>query len=207
MCDVALIDSAWIAYHVEAGAIADVTERVEERKGDFFGATLGLARYDERYWGFPRHVDVGFLFYKRAAGTPPLTWQEAYALGRGGNGLVYSGARDPELALLFLEVAYAAGGEVVSEDGGESVLDSPENLRALEADAAGDRARSGAALGDADGPARRAGRVRARRDRAARLGVRLPRAAHRPRGARATRSSSCRCSATGRRPRCSPASA
>ena len=131
VCDVALVDAAWIGYHAAAGVLADLTERVEERKGDFFGATLGLVRYADRYWGLPRHVDVGFLFYKTAAGTPPLTWQEAYGLGRRGNGFVYSGARDPELALLFLEVAYSAGGEVLSDEG-EVVLDSPENVRALE---------------------------------------------------------------------------
>jgi trehalose/maltose transport system substrate-binding protein len=132
VCDVALIDGFWIAHHASTGVLADVTKRVEERKGDFFGATLGLARYDERYWGFPRHVDVGFLYYKVAAGTPPLTWQEAYGFARRGNGLVYGGARGPELALRFLEVAYPAGGGVLSEDGRASELDSPENLRALE---------------------------------------------------------------------------
>jgi multiple sugar transport system substrate-binding protein len=132
ICDVALVDSLWLAHHAATGALADLTKRVEQRKGDFFGATLGLARYDERYWGFPRHVDVGFLYYKVAAGTPPLTWQDAYAFGRRGNGLVYAGAHSTELAVRFLEVAYPAGGGVLSKDGRASELDSPENVRALE---------------------------------------------------------------------------
>ena len=133
VCDVALLDSAWLAHHVQSGVVADLTERVEQREDDFVGATLDLVRYDDRYWGFPRLVDVAFLYYDTVdAGTPPLTWQEAYGIGRRANGLVYAGARGPELALVFLEVAYAAGGSVLSEDGAASELDSPENLRALE---------------------------------------------------------------------------
>jgi multiple sugar transport system substrate-binding protein len=131
VCDVALIDSAWIAHQAQTGLLADLTERVEKRKDDFAGATLELVRYDDRYWGFPRIVDVAFLYYKSLAGTPPLTWQEAYALGRRGKGLVYSGERNFELALVFLDVAYSAGGNVLSQDGAGSELDSPENLRAL----------------------------------------------------------------------------
>ena len=97
------------------------------------GAALELARYDDGYWALPRFVDVGFLYYDTLdAGTPPFTWQEAYGIGRRANGLVYAGARGPELALHFLELAYSAGGSVLSEDGRASELDSPENLRALE---------------------------------------------------------------------------
>ncbi len=133
VCDVALIDSAWLAFHVQTGLIADLTERVEKRKDDFVGAALELAGYDDRYWALPRYVDVGFLYYdKEHAGTPPFTWQEAYGIGRRANGLVYAGAREPELALHFLELAYSAGGRVLSEDGRASELDSAENLRALE---------------------------------------------------------------------------
>ena len=121
VCDVALIDSAWLAHHVQTGLIADLTERVEKRKDDFVGAALELARYDDRYWALPRFVDVGFLYYDTLdAGTPPLTWQEAYGIGRRANGLVYAGAREPELALHFLELAYSAGGSVLSEDGGRA---------------------------------------------------------------------------------------
>jgi multiple sugar transport system substrate-binding protein len=132
VCDVALVDSAWLAHHVQSGRLADLTARVEKRKDDFFGASLELARYDDRYWAFPRHVDVGFLYYNRFAGTPPLTWQDAYKLGRQGKGFVYAGERGAPLALHFLEVAYSAGGRVLSDDGAASELDSPENLRALE---------------------------------------------------------------------------
>jgi multiple sugar transport system substrate-binding protein len=132
VCDVALVDSAWLAHHVQSGRLADLTERVEKRKDDFFGASLELVRYDDRYWAFPRHIDVGFLYYDRFAGTPPLTWQDAYGLGRQGKGLVYAGERALPLALHFLEVAYSAGGRVLSEDGAATELDSPQNLRALE---------------------------------------------------------------------------
>jgi multiple sugar transport system substrate-binding protein len=131
VCDVALIDSDWLGYHASVGGLADLTGRIERRRDEFLGDTLEMARYDDRYWGIPRYVDVGFLYYHVDAGTPPLTWPEVYALGRRRSGFIYPGGPDISLTTHFLEVAYAAGGRVLSEDGTASELDSAENLRAL----------------------------------------------------------------------------
>ena len=48
------------------------------------------------------------------------------------DGIVYQGAPYEGLTCDFLELAYAAGGEVLSEDGKTSVIDSPENVAALQ---------------------------------------------------------------------------
>ena len=132
VCDVALIDVDWMGHQAAAGALADLTDRVERRKDDFIGETLATARYGDRYWGLPRFIDVGLLYYEKTAGTPPFTWQQAYALARKQHGLVYPAAGRWGAANHFLELAYAAGGRVLSEDGGASEVDSPQNLRALQ---------------------------------------------------------------------------
>ena len=131
-CDVGLVHAFSMGDLAADGDLADLTDRVEAREEDFVPATLDLVRYDDRLWGLPKFVDVGFLYYKTDTGTPPFTWQEAYALGRTQGGLVYAGSAGPSLALHFLEVATAAGGRVLSDDGAASELDSPQNLRALE---------------------------------------------------------------------------
>jgi hypothetical protein len=64
--------------------------------------------------------------------SPPHTWQEVYDTAQRRDGIVYQGAPYESLALNFLELAYASGGRVLSEDGRRSAIDSPENLRALE---------------------------------------------------------------------------
>ena len=112
-CDVALIHAVSIGDLAAEGRLADLTDRVEARKEDFVPSTLGLARYDDRYWGLPKFADVGFLYYENDIGTPPFTWQEAYRK----QGLVYAGSAGPSLALHFLELSLAAGGRVLSEDG------------------------------------------------------------------------------------------
>ncbi len=131
-CDVGLVHAFSMGDLAAGGDLADLSDRVEAREGDFVPAALDLVRYDDRLWGLPKFVDVGFLYYNTEVGTPPFTWQEAYALARKQGGLVYAGSAGPSLALHFLEVATAAGGRVLSDDGAASELDSPQNLRALE---------------------------------------------------------------------------
>jgi multiple sugar transport system substrate-binding protein len=46
-------------------------------------------------------------------------------------GIAYQGASYEGLTVDFLEIAFAAGGKVLSADGKQSELDSPENLKAL----------------------------------------------------------------------------
>ena len=48
------------------------------------------------------------------------------------DGIVYQGAAYEGLTCDFLEIAFAAGGKVLSEDGTKAEFDSPENLKALQ---------------------------------------------------------------------------
>ena len=86
-----------------------------------------------RLWGVPRVTDAGFLYYRKdKVKQVPATWQEVYKEAQAGDGIVYQGAAYEGLTVNFLELAFAAGGKILSDDGKKSVIDSPENLKALQ---------------------------------------------------------------------------
>src|SRR5688572_31828327 len=80
----------------------------------------------------PQQTDAAFLYYRTdQVKEEPATWQEVYQIAGENDGIVFQGAAYEGLTCDFLELAFAAGGEVLSEDGTEAVIDSPENVEAL----------------------------------------------------------------------------
>ena len=81
----------------------------------------------------PLGTDAGLLYYRsdRIAAVPD-TWQGVYESARLNGGIVYQGQAYEGLTCDFLEIAFAAGGSVLSADGRRSAIDSPENLQALQ---------------------------------------------------------------------------
>ncbi len=93
---------------------------------------LETVTYDGKVWGAPETTDAAFLYYRSdKVQEPPATWQEVYASAKEQDGMVFQGAAYEGLTCDFLEVAFAAGGEVLNEDGTKAVFDSPENVEAL----------------------------------------------------------------------------
>jgi len=132
-CDVFYADVIWTAEFASQKWIFDMTPYVQEREADLIPATLDTVNYDGKSWGMPQQTDAGFLYYRTdQVDEPPATWQETYEVAGQNDGIVYQGAPYEGLTCNFLEIAYAAGGEILSEDGTESVIDSPENVAALQ---------------------------------------------------------------------------
>ncbi|MDA0180660.1 extracellular solute-binding protein [Solirubrobacter phytolaccae] len=126
-CDVLNVDDADVAGFADAGAATDLTPYADARRREFFPGALEAVRYRGRTWAMPRHFFVQLL-YSRLTDTTPSTWQDAFAEPRS----VLVPNDDYGATAAFLQLAYAAGGRVLSEDGLSSALDAPENLRALE---------------------------------------------------------------------------
>jgi multiple sugar transport system substrate-binding protein len=123
----------WTAEFASQKWIYDMTPYVDQRKGDLIPATLDTVNYDGKLWGMPQQTDAAFLYYRTdQVDEVPATWQEVYASAAENDGIVYQGAPYEGLTCDYLEIAYAAGGEILTEDGTEAVIDSPENLAALE---------------------------------------------------------------------------
>jgi multiple sugar transport system substrate-binding protein len=111
----------------------DLTPYIEKRKAEFIPSTLESVHFEDKYWGTPHSTDSGFLYYRTdQVKSVPATWQEVYDQAAKADGIVYQGASYEGLTVNFLELAFAAGGKVISDDGKKSEIDSPENLKALQ---------------------------------------------------------------------------
>jgi multiple sugar transport system substrate-binding protein len=132
-CDVFVADVIWTAEFASQKWLYDLTPYVQKRADEFIPATLATAKYGGKYWGVPRSTNAGFLFYRTdEVSSEPTTWQDVYNEAKGKKGIVYQGASYEGLTVDFLELAFAAGGKVLSDDGSKAEIDSPQNLKALQ---------------------------------------------------------------------------
>ncbi len=134
-CDMFSADVIWTAEFASQKWLYDLTPFIEEKqlKDKLIPATLETVTYDEKVWGIPRTSDAAFLYYRTdQVKEVPTTWQAVYDEAAKGDGIVYQGAGYEGLTCDFLEIAFAAGGKVLSEDGQKAEFDSPENLKALQ---------------------------------------------------------------------------
>jgi len=132
-CDAFESDVVWTAEFASQKWLYDMTPYVESRKDEFVPSTLSSVDFDGKLWGVPRVSDAGLLYYRKdKVDEVPATWQDVYKQAEGGKGIVYQGASYEGLTVNFLELAFAAGGKVLSDDGKKSVINSPENVKALQ---------------------------------------------------------------------------
>jgi multiple sugar transport system substrate-binding protein len=132
-CDVFLSDVVWTAEFAQKKWLLDMTDYVNARKDEFIPSTLETINYQGVYYGVPQATDSAFMYYRDdKVSSIPQTWQELYNAAKSNGGIVYQGASYEGLTCDFLELAFAAGGKVISDDGKKSVINSPENLKALQ---------------------------------------------------------------------------
>src|SRR5215204_974161 len=131
-CDMFSSDVIWTAEFASQKWLYDLTPFVDKIKDTLIPATLETVTYDKKIWGVPRTSDAAFLYYRKdKVKEVPATWQAVYKEAAAGDGIVYQGASYEGLTCDFLEIAFAAGGKVLSEDGSKAEFDSPENVKAL----------------------------------------------------------------------------
>jgi multiple sugar transport system substrate-binding protein len=132
-CDVLGLDVIWTAEFAAQDWLQDTSDVIEPRQDDFIPSTLETAQYEDSYWAVPYHTNAGFLYYRTdQVEQAPATWEDVYAAAGENNGIVYQGARYEGLTVNFLELLYSGGGAVLSEDGQEVEVNSPEGEAALE---------------------------------------------------------------------------
>jgi multiple sugar transport system substrate-binding protein len=132
-CDVFSSDVVWTAEFAPQKWIYDLTPYVNSQKSKYIAAPLETVHYSGKYWGVPQTSDAAFIFYRTDKGlSAPTTWQQVYQQAGQKGGVIYQGAPYEGLTCDFLEIAYAAGGKVLSDDGKQSEFNSPENVKALQ---------------------------------------------------------------------------
>jgi multiple sugar transport system substrate-binding protein len=132
-CDVFFSDVIWTAEFAAQKWLLDMTDTVNERKSEFTPSTLETIHYDNKYFGVPQASDAALMYYRTdKISNFPQTWQDLYTQAKANGGIVYQGASYEGLTCDFLELAFAAGGKVLSDDGKKSQINSPQNLKALQ---------------------------------------------------------------------------
>jgi multiple sugar transport system substrate-binding protein len=119
-CDGFEADVIWTAEFASQRWLLDMSDYVKTREAEYIPSTLSSVDYEGKLWGAPRVTDAALLYYRTdTIDKKPATWQEAYELARNADpqGIVYQGASYEGLTVDFLELAFAAGGKVLSEDG------------------------------------------------------------------------------------------
>jgi multiple sugar transport system substrate-binding protein len=132
-CDIFFSDVIWTAEFAAQKWLLDMSDYVNTRKADFIPSTLETIHFDDKYFGVPQATDAAFIYYRDdKVDTVPDTWQALYADAKSKGGIVYQGASYEGLTCDYLELAFAAGGKVLSDDGKKSEINSPQNLKALQ---------------------------------------------------------------------------
>lgn len=132
-CDIFYSDVVWTAEFASQDWLYDMTPYTDARKSEFIPATYDTITYDGKTWGVPKQSDAAFMYYRTdQVDTLPGTWQGVYDEAAKNDGIVYQGAAYEGLTVDFLEIAFAAGGSVLSDDGKQAEFDTPENLKALQ---------------------------------------------------------------------------
>ena len=143
-CDVFRSDVIWTAEFASQGWLYDMTPYIEGRKDEFIQPSIDTATYEGKIWGVPHYTNAALLYYRTdKIDSAPATWQAVYKQAADTGGIVFQGAAYEGLTCDWLEIAYAAGGSVISEDGKKATIDSPENVAATKLMA--DAVKSGAA--------------------------------------------------------------
>ncbi|GAA2225651.1 sugar ABC transporter substrate-binding protein [Herbiconiux moechotypicola] len=141
--DVASMDLVYAPYFASAGALADITDRVDTLPyaGDMSPGHTAQGQYEGKTYALPFTGDVSVMYYNKdlftAAGldpeTPPTTMAEVQAaaeaitaLGDGDYGFAFSGACGGCNIFSMTPYTWASGGNVLSDDGKDALLDSAE---------------------------------------------------------------------------------
>ncbi|MBB0244882.1 extracellular solute-binding protein [Streptomyces alkaliphilus] len=129
--DVLGLDVTWIPEFAEAGWIEEWTgENREEAVRDVLPGPLETAIWDDKVYGAPKNTNIQLMWYdERITPEPPATWSElietAERLREEGEPyrVLFTGAQYEGLVVFFNSLVASTGGQLLSEDGTEAVVD------------------------------------------------------------------------------------
>lgn len=143
-------DVVYMPNFLKQNLYVDITERVEglEFADDLAQGHINLATQDGAIYGVPHNVSVSVISQNdvllEQAGIDPSAKLESLeqlaenaaavdALGEDVTGLYYTGNNAGSISFTHFPAIWASGGEAISEDGTESLLDSPEAVAVFDA--------------------------------------------------------------------------
>ncbi|MEV6714973.1 extracellular solute-binding protein [Lentzea sp. NPDC051208] len=134
--DVFRSEVAWVPQLAKLGYVADLSDTdLAKDTSDFLEAPLGSTKYEGKTYAVPQVTDSLALLYNKkkladAGVEPPKTWDElkAAAAKLGGEKSFFLN-NDAYYALPFI---YGEGGDLVDASAKKIVVNSPQNVKALE---------------------------------------------------------------------------
>lgn len=140
--DLYSIDVIWPSEFASAGWAVPLDDRFPpEERAKFLPGPIEACTFKGKIWAVPWYTDAGMLYYRKdlldeAGLKPPTTWNDLVATATRLQtperyGLVFQGAQYEGLICDMLEYMWGNNGNVLDKDG-NVVLDSPENVAALQ---------------------------------------------------------------------------
>ena len=138
-------DVVYMPNFIQKNLYLDITDRVDalDYKDELAQGHLSLASQDGKIYGVPHNVSVSAIFQNdvllEQAGIDPTKQLDSLeelaanaakvaALGDDVTGLYYTGNNAGSISFTHFPAIWASGGQALSEDGTESLLDSPESV-------------------------------------------------------------------------------
>jgi multiple sugar transport system substrate-binding protein len=142
--DVVDVQHAWVNGYAQNDLVIPLDEAVTERE-DYVPASLDYVTWDGKLWGAPYRIETHAVIFNkghfREAGLdpekPPQTWPQfveaAKALTRDGrSGFAITGGGEVGNTIFrSLPFMWMKGGGILSQDGSEVLVDSPESVEAV----------------------------------------------------------------------------
>jgi trehalose/maltose transport system substrate-binding protein len=139
--DVIDLDVVWTAEFASAGWIIPLPAG-KFPLGDFLPPAVGTAQYQGRLYAIPYYSNADLLYYrsdilKKAHQKPPTTWAQLQALAAKVapqyhlSGYAATLAPYEGLTVNFAESVQSAGGSILSPDGTQVTVDSPQAVAGL----------------------------------------------------------------------------
>jgi arabinogalactan oligomer/maltooligosaccharide transport system substrate-binding protein len=132
--DVLRSDVGWVAQLAQNGLVADLSDAVTDTS-DYLDGPLGSTKYNGKTYAVPQVTDTLALLYNKkkladAGVQPPATWDElkADAPKLGGPNAIFLN-NDAYYALPFI---YGAGGDLLDVPNKKIVVNSAQNVQALQ---------------------------------------------------------------------------
>ena len=145
---IAQIEQSRIGQFIDGDAFESLTKFINRepefkaQMDDFFDAFITAQTYDGQLMAFPLNPSTPLLYinkdlFRQAGLDPdkrPVTWEDVYDVSEAiaALGDEYYGLRFSTSDWILEQYLWSWGGEVISEDGREMLIYSPENVAALE---------------------------------------------------------------------------
>lgn len=143
--DIIDVQHGWVNGYAQNNLVVPLDDVITERE-DYIPAALDYVTWEDQVWGLPYRIETHAILFNRGHFTeagldpdaPPATWAEltaaAEALTRDGRfGFAITGGGEVGNTIFrSLPFIWMNGGAIISDDGTEVLVNSPETVAAVE---------------------------------------------------------------------------